>query len=193
MRVSRDQAEKNRGEVIAVASRLFRERGYDGVGLAELMKAAGLTHGAFYGQFGAKAELEALASERALGEGLAKLAQIATTASQGGMEAVANYYLSEAHRDAMAGGCALAALAPDAAREDEGVRAKFTDGITAHLDLLASLLTHPTQDQRADRAAAILSMMVGALALARATQDAVLSRQILAAAMKGILSAAQAQ
>src|SRR4029079_13150830 len=66
MRVSRVQAEENRQKVIDVASRLFREHGFDGIGLKDLMKGAGLTHGAFYKQFASKEDLAAQASRRAL-------------------------------------------------------------------------------------------------------------------------------
>src|SRR5215211_7691320 len=77
MRVSREQADKNREHVIDVASRLFRERGFEGIGVADLMKEAGLTHGGFYGHFSSKESLVAEASARALMRSLTALSQVA--------------------------------------------------------------------------------------------------------------------
>ena len=67
MRVTRKQAAANREKVLDVAGTLFRERGFDGIGVADIMKRAGLTHGGFYGQFASKDDLAAEATARVLG------------------------------------------------------------------------------------------------------------------------------
>src|SRR6266487_6535034 len=99
MRVSRTQAEKNRQTVINVASRLFRERGFDGIGLKDLMEAAGLTQGAFYKQFASKDDLAAQASKRAL----ESISHRWSTAAEGNpkdpLGAAVALYLSMGHRE----------------------------------------------------------------------------------------------
>jgi len=103
-------------------SQLFRERGFDGVGVADLMAAAEFTHGGFYKRFGSKADL--MAESTACG-----IAQ--TTARCEGMEAskFVRHYLSREHRDGRATGCTMAALGADAARQPESVRVAFADGL----------------------------------------------------------------
>ncbi|AEG48777.1 regulatory protein TetR [Sphingobium chlorophenolicum L-1] len=186
MRVSRKQAEMNREHVIDVASRLFREHGFDGIGLDDLMKGAGLTRGAFYGQFPSKAALAEEASERALTQSVNKLADAVSADADRPVSTLANYYLSVAHRDFASGGCALAALASDAAREGDGVRSKFTEGVEAHLELFEDVLSSSPRRADFDDAAVALSTLVGALILARAVNDETLSRRILAAAARAV-------
>ena len=116
MKVTKAQAEANRALVVETASRLFRERGFDGVGVADLMAAAGFTHGGFYKHFGSKADL--MAESTACG-----LAQTAAQAQGLDAATFVSHYLSRAHRDGRATGCTMAALSGDAARQPEPVRA----------------------------------------------------------------------
>src|SRR5690349_1700173 len=115
MRVSRVQAEENRQNVITVASRLFRKRGFDGIGLKDLMKAAGLTQGAFYKQFASKEDLAAQASKRALESATARWSAALAGNPKDPLGAVAALYLSMDHRQAKADGCPVVALGADAA------------------------------------------------------------------------------
>ena len=94
MRVSRIQAAENRETVINVASRLFRERGFDGIGLKDLMKGAGLTQGAFYKQFASKDDLAAQASRRALESASRRWSAAAAANPQDPLGAVIAFYLS---------------------------------------------------------------------------------------------------
>src|SRR5438270_11833799 len=110
MKVSREQAARTRERIIETAARRFRERGYEGIGVADLMKEAGLTHGGFYGHFASKEELIAEASARALTESLARLSDIAERAHDDPLSAMADAYLSSGHRDDPGDGCLLAAL-----------------------------------------------------------------------------------
>jgi TetR/AcrR family transcriptional regulator, transcriptional repressor for nem operon len=175
MRVTRAKAAENREKVVATAARLFREKGFDGVGLDAIMAEAGLTHGGFYRQFGSK---DGLAVE-ALGHAFADSA--AWQAGMPGLRAVVDGYLSARHRDAVGGGCALAALAPEVARQSEGVRHTLAGHVREQIGRIAAWLSGRDEAQRRRRAIATLAGMVGALALARAVDDPELSEEILAA------------
>src|SRR5215213_1395865 len=133
MRVSRDQAEKNRQTVINVASQLFREHGFDGIGLKDLMKAAGLTQGAFYKQFASKDDLAAQASKRALESISGQWSAAAESNPKDPLGAVIALYLSTEHREERMDGCPVAALGPDAARQGADVKASFEAGIREYL------------------------------------------------------------
>jgi TetR/AcrR family transcriptional regulator, transcriptional repressor for nem operon len=114
MRVSRAQAEENRQNVIGVASRLFRRYGFDGIGLKDLMEAAGMTQGAFYKQFASKEDLIAEASARALESAASRWSEAIAAGSNDPLGAVIAFYLSNAHRKEKLDGCPLVTLAADA-------------------------------------------------------------------------------
>lgn len=186
MRVSREQADKNREHVIAVASRLFRERGFDGIGVADLMKEAGLTHGGFYGQFKSKEDLKVQASQHALSKTKDRWAKVIGQADGQKLAALARFYLSVPHRDRPGDGCALAALGGDAPRSSTELQAAFRDGIDGYLELLDSLMPESPDKERREKSMAALSTMVGALVLSRAVGGDDLSKRILSAAADDI-------
>lgn len=186
MRVSRAQAQENRSAVIAAASRLFRERGFDGIGLADLMKAAGLTHGGFYKQFGSKEDLEVLASERALKGNADAWSSAVESAPDHPLAALIDLYLSDTHRESVGEGCAFAALGTDAARHGPALRQTFQQGLEAHLDVIDAALSAAPDEGTRDASIAVFSSMVGALLLARAVDDKALSERILKAAAQDI-------
>ncbi|RVU12600.1 TetR/AcrR family transcriptional regulator [Methylobacterium oryzihabitans] len=166
MRITKQQKQANRERIVAAASRLFRERGFDGVGVADLMASAGLTHGGFYNHFRSKDALIAEACAQGFGEVAARYAgRDAITAIEG--------YLSRAHRDARGQGCPLAALSGDAAREPDGARTAFASGIEDLVRLLAVGMPSAPDDDPGDRAAAfaVLAQAVGAVILSRACPD----------------------
>ncbi len=181
MRVSRAQAEENRETVINVASRLFREHGFDGIGLKDLMKGAGLTQGAFYKQFASKDDLAAQASRRAMESATHRWSTAAAT-SYDPLEAVMEFYLSPGHVGEKADGCPLVALGADAARQREEVRRPFEDGIRAHFEVLDELMDEAKSSNPSGKAMAILSLMVGAVTLSRLIKEEDLSRGVLDAA-----------
>jgi TetR/AcrR family transcriptional regulator, transcriptional repressor for nem operon len=181
MKVSREQARKNRAHVVEVASTQFRQHGFDGIGIADLMKAAGLTHGGFYANFASKDDLAAEAAAHALAETTARLDE-ATAAAPDRLGAIVDLYLSEQHRDGLGGGCVLASLAPDAARGSEKLRQTFEAGVESHLDLLTPLMTGTTEAERREAAMATLATLVGALVLSRTVASPELSRTLLSAA-----------
>jgi len=181
MRVSRAQAEANRETVINVASQLFRERGFDGIGLKELMKGAGLTQGGFYKQFESKDDLAALASRRAMESATRRWSSVAAQSATP-LESVFDLYLSEGHREDVADGCPLIALGSDAARQSPEVRKSFQDGITAYLQALGEFLPQSSGVDAKARAMALLSLMVGAVTISRIVTDEQLSSALLEAA-----------
>jgi TetR/AcrR family transcriptional repressor of nem operon len=176
MRVSREKAAENRERIVETAARLFRENGFDGIGVDAIMKEAGLTHGGFYGHFASKDDLAAEAVALALQGGTDWLRRASDLD-----EFVADY-LSERHRADLANGCALAALGGDMVRQGEGVRRGLTAGLRAQLERFTDFFKDATAARRRKRAIATLAGIVGALTLARAVNDAALSREILAAA-----------
>lgn len=186
MRVSRDQAAQNRERIIEVAAKLFRERGFDGIGVADLMKSAGMTHGGFYGHFASKEDLMAQACTRALDGSLEALHQIAERGDENALSAVASAYLSPAHRDRPGEGCVLAALGAEAARHGSPVRNAFTRGVRSALDMLTRLVPGKSKRARRERALATYASMIGALVLARAVDDPELSEEVLQAVLASI-------
>ncbi|BAI75598.1 transcriptional regulator (plasmid) [Azospirillum sp. B510] len=182
MRVSKEQAAENRRRVVEVASALFRERGFNGIGVADLMKEAGLTHGGFYGQFASKEDLAAEACAHAMETMSARWSQAAETAGEDALPAMLDSYLSPRHRDHSAAGCPVAALGTDVARQGGAARGAFTRGLRPFLDSLSRLVPGRSAEAKRKAALATFSGMVGALILARAVDDPALSEEILAAA-----------
>ena len=181
MRVTREQAAENRARIVEVASELFREKGFDGIGVADLMSAAGLTHGGFYGHFKSKDDLAAEACVHAV-QGSAENWVKLVDKSADPLQAVINQYLSEKHRDAPGKGCLFASLGADAARESGSIRRAFTDGLNALVDILMKVLPRRPKAVQRQQALAMMAQMVGAVVLARAVDDAKLSKEILNAA-----------
>ena len=161
MRVSRTQAAENRETVITVASRLFRERGFDGIGLKDLMKGAGLTQGAFYKQFASKDDLAAQASRRALESASRRWSDAAAASPQDPLGAVIAFYLSMDHRAEKTDGCPFVALGSDAARQGADVKASFEAGIREYLEMLERWVGGANGEDSTDRAMAAISTMVG--------------------------------
>ncbi|MFA5950940.1 MAG: TetR/AcrR family transcriptional regulator [Hyphomicrobium sp.] len=184
MRVSKAEVARHREEIVAATSRMLRQRGITGVSVADLMQAAGLTHGGFYRHFASK---EALVAEAATATFNSILTMLETwTAKKGGKAALADYvaeYLSNKHLEAPEMGCPVAAYGGDVARESELIRAAFRDGIDRLLDWIAGNLSGGLQARRA-RASELLSMMVGAIVTARSTGDAQRSRELLSIARR---------
>jgi TetR/AcrR family transcriptional repressor of nem operon len=181
MKVSREQAQQNRDAVVEAAGRLFRERGFDGIGVAELMKTVGLTHGGFYGQFGSKEELAAEACALAFERSTEKWQRAVDAAPDAGVAAIADFYLAPAHRDDPGKGCVAAGLAGDAARAGPQVRQVLQDGVESLVGVLAGTMPERTAKARRRHALADFSAMVGAVVLARAVADEAFSQEILEA------------
>ncbi|MFM0739393.1 TetR/AcrR family transcriptional regulator [Paraburkholderia xenovorans] len=188
MRVSRAQAEENRRAVIEAAGRLFREHGFDGIGLNDLMGAAGLTQGGFYKQFRSKDDLAVQACERVLAESSEKMASVVESGADDPLASIVGQYLSCEHRDNVGEGCLFAAVGPDAARHSPALVQTFEASIKSYLQILdAAIQSSPPHGAQSDPAA-VLSTMVGALVLSRLVKDENLSRQILDSATGSLLN-----
>jgi TetR/AcrR family transcriptional regulator, transcriptional repressor for nem operon len=178
MKVSREQAAANRERIVEVAAKLFREHGFDGIGVADIMKGADLTHGGFYGHFGSKDDLAAEACARALDASVKRWdAVIESNADP--LAAITESYLSPRHRDHPGDGCLIAALGPDVARQHKSVRHAVTAGLHALADRLAGLMPGSSKATKRRKALARFAAMVGAVAMARAVDDRALSEEIL--------------
>ena len=162
MRISKEQAAENRERVVEAASGLFRERGFDGVAVADLMRAAGFTHGGFYNHFPTKEALSAEALSRAFEE----MAGVRAKAAD--MPEMLSGYLSKAARRAPGKTCPAAALAGDVARQPAPIREAFADGVAGMIENFADQIEGP--DARA-RATVLLAQMVGGLMLSRGVPD----------------------
>lgn len=181
MRVSRAQAAENRERILDAAAKLFREKGFDGIGVADLMGAAGLTHGGFYGHFASKEDLVAQACARALGRSAEAWARSAGQGTRSPMTAITASYLSAKHRDHPGSGCLLAALGTDVSRQGASVRRTVTQGLLRLIGLVTRIVPGRSSAAKRERALATMASLVGALVLARAVDDKALSEEILQA------------
>jgi TetR/AcrR family transcriptional repressor of nem operon len=181
MKVTREQAKKNRARVLEVAGRLFREKGLDGIGVDDLMKGAGLTHGGFYANFDSKEELMAQACEQSLAQLVEAWSKAVGEAKGDPVAKVVAGYLSINHRDDPGNGCVLAALGADLARKSPAVRRGVTDCMRRFIELLTRIVPGRSRVDRRKKALAMYASLVGAMVLARVVDDPALSREFLRA------------
>jgi TetR/AcrR family transcriptional repressor of nem operon len=179
MRVTKERAAQSRERIVEGASRLFRENGLDGIGVADLMKEAGLTHGGFYAHFASKEALMAEACTRALEGSVAKWQRLSEGSPARPLPAIVRSYLSTRHRDDPGAGCAIASLGTDVARQGPAVRHAFTEGLRNMVAMLAGMVAGRTAAVRRRKALCDYAAMVGAIVLARAVDDPDLSQEIL--------------
>lgn len=170
MKVSREQMAENRRRILDVSSRLFRDKGFETVSVAEVMKAAGFTHGGFYGHFSSKDDLVAQTIVHALA---------ADTVGEGDFGAYLGSYLSPRHRDNAAGGCPTAGLAAAIRHQTPPARSAMTEGLRAQITRIEKALPELDTADRRRTAIGSWAAMVGAVILARAIDDPELSNEIL--------------
>ena len=183
MKVTKEKAAENRAALVQAAGRLFRERGIDGVGVAEISKKAGLTHGALYAQFPSKEALAAEAFTSGLEPGFEKMA-----ADRDGRPATLadflDHYLSFDHRDNLATGCPMSASASEVARQDKVIGERFTEGFEQIIAVMErGLGASSVKAENRQRALAMMAAMIGGVAASRAVAkaDSRLSNEILRA------------
>jgi TetR/AcrR family transcriptional repressor of nem operon len=184
VRVTREQAAANREKILEVAGALFRERGFDGIGVADIMKRAGLTHGGFYGHFASKDDLAAEITARVLGR--SGWMERLTGTQKPSFSDLVRQYLSPRHRDDPGRGCLFAALGSDVVRQPRSVRRAFTEGLRLRVDALARLAPGRSAAARRQKSLATMAGLVGALILSRAVDDPKFSDEILEAAATSI-------
>jgi TetR/AcrR family transcriptional regulator, transcriptional repressor for nem operon len=187
-RVSRAQAQEHRDQVVTAAARLFRERGARNVSVADIMAAAGLTHGGFYRHFESKEALLTEATREAFQQMSAFLDgydQRHPGDHQTARTELIEYYLSPEHRKDTGGGCPTAGLGPDMSREepDSPARPPYAEGVEA----FAKWLTDDSAGGPDTPDIATVCTLVGALILARATEGSDVSDRILDAARTALL------
>jgi TetR/AcrR family transcriptional repressor of nem operon len=175
VRISENQAQKNRQRVVAKASKLFREGGFDGISVNDLMKAAGFTHGGFYNHFESK---DALAGE-ALDYAFRQMDGVRERMPT--LDEFITSYLSEEARNAPGSTCPAAALAGEVARQSDDIKCVFAEGVERMIASIANLL--PKAPSARDEAVDVVCRMLGALVLARAMPaSSSLGRELLATA-----------
>lgn len=171
--------------IVSVAARAIRRSGYDGTGVSDIMKEAGLTHGAFYAHFASREAMLAEAAARACAESAAAVAgAVAKVPPEKALEYMLSAYLSQAHLENAEIGCPLAALGSETSRQAPEVRRVATRHIKAMVDLVARQSPDWGQPGAHERALVTLSTMVGALLLARAVDEPDLSDSLLDASRK---------
>jgi TetR/AcrR family transcriptional regulator, transcriptional repressor for nem operon len=182
VKVSREQAAQNRERILDAAAQLFRERGFEGLGVADLMNAVGLTHGGFYGHFSSKEDLMAQACERAVERSYQAWSRHINRSPDDALRPIARSYLCNRHRNDPGAGCLLAALGSDLARQGPGVRRAVTEGIQRAIDVLTQLVPgHSTRKRQ--NAITVYAGWIGAMIMARAVDDPALSEEILDAVL----------
>jgi TetR/AcrR family transcriptional repressor of nem operon len=178
MKKSKAETAETRKRIVDVAVRAFKANGIHATGVAEIMAAAGLTHGGFYRHFASKEQLVA----EACAAGMETLVCAAATAAEGGPEAFLKHLeriFSAGHRDDTLGGCPLVAMGSELVRADEPTRHAVSQGFEALIDIVAKWM--PDDDAQAARANAAytLSSMIGAVTMSRIVDNRELSDQIL--------------
>jgi TetR/AcrR family transcriptional regulator, transcriptional repressor for nem operon len=173
---SRDDKAKNHERIVEIASARIREAGTEAPGVAEIMQAAGLTHGGFYKHFSSRADLVAEAVDHTFADS-ERAVQAVTAGAEDPLAAFVDWYVSAEHRDNPATGCGVVALGADVPRGDERVRSAYREQVERYLAHLERLLGGGDDARR--RATVALSTLVGAVLVARAIGDDAMSDEIL--------------
>lgn len=173
--------------IVDVAARAIRRSGYDGTGVADIMKEAGLTHGAFYAHFASRDAMLAEAADRAGAESVAAATTIvAAVPAEQSLQSLLHAYLSKEHLQGIETGCPISALGSEMPRQTPEVRRAATRHIKEMIDLVARQLPDWGQPGAHERALVTVATMVGTLMLARAVDDSVLSDALCNAALKSL-------
>jgi TetR/AcrR family transcriptional repressor of nem operon len=182
MRYDEEHKRKTRARILKTAARAIRAQGPHRVGVAAMMRKAGLTHGGFYAHFDSKEAMVSAAIDRMFDESHARwIAETELRAPADGLRAYIDVYLSPAHRDARSVGCPVAALLADLPRLTPACRRTFASGLRQLTNSFAKHLAKLGHADAESLASSAISEMVGALALARGEPDRARSAAHLAA------------
>ncbi len=183
MRYTAEHKQQTHSRIVDEAATAFRGHGVDGIGLVDIMKGVGLTHGGFYAHFKSKDALVEEAVAAALDQTFGRLRdQVMAEPPERRFATLVRSYLSRQHRDAREQGCSYAALGTDLARQPASVRAAAASRMERMVRLIEDV-----QGRGEEAAQAALSMMVGALTLSRIVEDRERSDRILADARKALI------
>lgn len=192
MRYPAEHKQEVRDRIVKAAARRFRSRGGEGAAIGDLMRDLKLTHGGFYRHFDSKEDLYAQAFEHSLEETRQRFAPVVAKAPPGGeLKALIDSYLSAEHCSDPGAGCPMAALAPEVARRSRAERNAFQRVVAKHIKQVARIVPGKNDDERERRAMMLLSGMAGTLAAARVMTDERQRQELLDAAKKFYLAAAQ--
>ncbi|TCL72632.1 TetR/AcrR family transcriptional regulator [Rhizobium sp. BK251] len=171
MRVSREKFAENRQKILEVAGVLFRENGFDGIGVADIMKAAGLTHGGFYGHFGSKDDLAFEVSRGLIVRVEERWKAIIASAPERPLAALLDHYLSQRNVLEHGDSCIFASMMQEVSRQTGPVRDTFSQGLVRLVDLLEGIVPGQSAEERRANAFSTLSAIMGAVILARVVED----------------------
>ena len=191
MRYADSHKEETRKKVVKAAAAAVRAKGPDGVGVAEIMKEVGLTHGGFYAHFPSKEALVAAAIGEAFDQGRRRFGRI--TADKAGLEAFGAFvdaYVSMDHRAHPQRGCPIATIASDLPRQGATVREVFDAGVASLIGRVADWLPGDDAQERQDLAGSLVAEMAGAVSLSRAVSDEAMARRFLDQSRKRIAARA---
>jgi TetR/AcrR family transcriptional regulator, transcriptional repressor for nem operon len=192
MKVSRAKSIENRELILETAARMFREHGFDGIGINDLMKNAGLTVGGFYNNFKSKEDLIAQSCQRAAYKSITRWKEhIANPDVKNPLKRIASSYLSAKNRDDLASTCIYSTVAVEVPRREESVRKVFSDSIETTIEVLSTLMPGDSTAQKREQAIAMFTQWIGALILSRASAGKSLSDEILEVARNSPVLASQ--
>jgi TetR/AcrR family transcriptional repressor of nem operon len=193
-RISQEQKRLNRSKIVSAAGEGFRARGIDGIGLDEVMKTAGMTHGGFYNHFPSKDDLALEVLRQGFTDSLDALAAIRNAhprSARAALHEMVDGYVAARHRDHPEVGCASAALVADAGRHGAAAQAEYQRGLAGYFTAITDMLLDRARQagaeldpkQAREQAIVLFSQMVGALVVSRAVAEAApgLSDEVLAA------------
>lgn len=185
-RYAAEHKEETRRRIVETAGLRFRQDGFDGSGIATLMKDAGLTNGAFYAHFTSKDDLIAHVIAEQLHEQAATYGN--TEGGREGLAEIVDDYLSAEHRESRREGCPSAALLGEVARSSPEARAAYTEGVLGLADAVAALLDPKSPERLRVRVLGTLATLIGTLQLARAIDDPRLAEQLLEQGRRNVLA-----
>ena len=191
MRYSREHKLETHAQIVKKASVRLRERGAHGIGVADLMKDAGLTHGGFYAHFNSREALVIEAFAHAMDRGTERWRRLAEQTAPGDrLAAIVASYLTQTHRDDPGHGCAIPALGAEIARESPKTRKAFAAKIEQMIDMLAEQIPELPRKAARKQAIATIATMMGSLVLARVAGSGEFSDEILDAGRDAVLDRA---
>jgi TetR/AcrR family transcriptional regulator, transcriptional repressor for nem operon len=193
MRYSREHKLETHERIVKRASVRLREKGAHGIGVADLMKDAGLTHGGFYAHFDSREALVIEAFAHAMDRATERWRKIGeTTPPEQRLATIVDSYLSPAHRDNPGHGCAIPTLGAEIARESPKTRRAFATKLEQMIDVMADQTPDISRKAARQQAAAAIATMMGALVMARVAGTGEFSEEILAAGREAVLGRAAA-
>jgi len=194
MRYSREHKLETHARIVKKASMRLREKGAHGIGVADLMKDAGLTHGGFYAHFDSREALVIEAFSHAMDRGRERWRKLAEqTPPEKRLATIVESYLNAVHRDDPARGCAVPTLAAEIARENPRTRKAFAAKLEQMIDALAAQIPDVPRKTARKQAMAIIATMMGTMVLARVAGSGEFSDEILSAGRDAVLGRAAAK